>query len=62
MVHQEQGSGKTLTNFGTECVILSLVHDVLNAGQFIWLPLQHLVQISKVIDEPNSAILFRYNE
>ena len=30
-------------NLGTVGVVLSLVHDALNAGQFIWLLLQHLI-------------------
>ena len=49
-------------DLGAVGVILSLVHDVLNAGQFVWLPLQHLIQISEVNDEPNSTVLFRYDE
>ena len=49
-------------NIGTVGVVLSFIHDVLNSGKLVWLPLQYLVKFSKVNDESDSLVLFRNNE
>lgn len=53
--------GHRKINHDTVGIFFSFVHGILNTRRRIWFPFQHLVHSSAVINEPNSAILFRYD-